>query len=668
MELIVGESLAARLARGPLLPLPAVVSIAISVSAGLAAAHALGIVHRDLKPDNVMLADEGRVVLTDFGIARVAGGPRTVTVGSIVGTPEYMAPEQIDGRGDIDGRADLYALGVMLFEMLTGEAPWQGDSPIAVAARRLVADPPDIGRYARAPPRLAAVVKRCMARSRDDRYATAAELRDALDASGGPPSPVDSTAAQSSIPVVPSPVGSPQTRRVVAVLQAVNTGSPEDGYLVSAFGDAIFDVLSAHPSVAAHLAPTQSGTDRDLRAKGRELDAEVVVIPTLRVTAERDLRATLRVVSVVEGLQLWAGTFAGRIPDVFRLAGDAAERVTRALVLAPPLRPSMPSPGGDAAEMVARARAETGSSAPFASDRAIARLERICQEGDPPDYWTLSAYASALIRRVEDGDGIVEEAFEAKAMCERAAALLPGAVEPRAALARIAIELGEPSIAASHLFFSEAPRHPSVERTIGLILADAGRLERASDHLARAAALGEPRAPFDDARVRVLLTGEAPRRGLEASGVAAREHAVTGARLALWSCDPTRVAGMHAVLSAGSLPRRDALLAYLSVSPANVAWLHGLLEEEARGFRGLPRRRVLWFALAAEAAARAGDVTRALWSLTQADASGLADVGWLERCPLFAELRGEPTFASILTSARSRAFSAVEALGLEEAP
>ncbi len=139
MELIDGESLGARLTREGALPFPRVAEIASGICAGLAGAHAAGVVHRDLKPDNVLIASDGRVVLTDFGIARAfseSGAGSTLRL--LVGTPAYMAPEQVEGRQDVDALADVYALGVVLYELLTGRRAWPGGAPLAVATARLI--------------------------------------------------------------------------------------------------------------------------------------------------------------------------------------------------------------------------------------------------------------------------------------------------------------------------------------------------------------------------------------------------------------------------------------------------------------------------------------------------------------------------------------------------
>jgi eukaryotic-like serine/threonine-protein kinase len=122
--------------------LPEILRIAAAVSGGLAASHAVGVVHRDLKPENIFFAGE-RVVITDFGIARpLAAHDALATSGGIVGTPAYMAPEQL-GSDAIDGRADVFALGVVLFELLTGRLPFEAETAFATAAARLTTDAPD---------------------------------------------------------------------------------------------------------------------------------------------------------------------------------------------------------------------------------------------------------------------------------------------------------------------------------------------------------------------------------------------------------------------------------------------------------------------------------------------------------------------------------------------
>jgi serine/threonine-protein kinase len=144
MPLADGGSLRDRLRREPQLPLPEVVRIATAVAAALDAAHAVRVVHRDIKPENVLF-DAGHPLVCDFGVARavtIAGGDSLSSAGLAVGTPAYMSPEQAAGDREVDGRADLYALGCVLYEMLTGQPPFTGATAQAVFARHAAERPP----------------------------------------------------------------------------------------------------------------------------------------------------------------------------------------------------------------------------------------------------------------------------------------------------------------------------------------------------------------------------------------------------------------------------------------------------------------------------------------------------------------------------------------------
>lgn len=128
MELVAGRTLASVLAGRQPLPVPAALAVTREIASALAHAHSKGVIHRDLKPENVMLDGEGRTRVLDFGIARIAGESGLTTAGTFIGSPRYAAPEAATGR--VDARADLYALGIMLFEMLQGTTPFDDPSPV----------------------------------------------------------------------------------------------------------------------------------------------------------------------------------------------------------------------------------------------------------------------------------------------------------------------------------------------------------------------------------------------------------------------------------------------------------------------------------------------------------------------------------------------------------
>jgi hypothetical protein len=177
-ELIEGGSLADRLRRGPLPPAEAV-DIAEQLCRALAEAHSQHVIHRDVKPANILLGADGRVKVGDFGVARLADGSSHGAAATAIGTPRYMSPEQASGAR-ISAASDVYGVGVVLYEMLTGRPPFLGDSAVEVAVRHLNDPPPPLP--AGVPPELEAVVRRALAKDPDDRFPDGAAMADALAA------------------------------------------------------------------------------------------------------------------------------------------------------------------------------------------------------------------------------------------------------------------------------------------------------------------------------------------------------------------------------------------------------------------------------------------------------------------------------------------------------
>jgi eukaryotic-like serine/threonine-protein kinase len=180
MEYLDGRSLKELLLSRGDAPIAVVVEYARQTLSALRFAHRHGIVHRDIKPHNVLVDGEGRVKVTDFGIAR-AGTSQMTEAGSIVGTAQYLSPEQARG-GDVDQRSDLYSLGVLMYEMLTGAVPFSGDTPVEIAMKHLsqTPEPPSTKRHD-VPRELDMVVMRALAKDPDDRYQTAEEMEADLD-------------------------------------------------------------------------------------------------------------------------------------------------------------------------------------------------------------------------------------------------------------------------------------------------------------------------------------------------------------------------------------------------------------------------------------------------------------------------------------------------------
>ena len=183
MAIVDGGNLAAVLAREPRLPVTRVRAILVEVADALACAHLRGIIHRDIKPDNILLdAESGRAIVTDFGIARaIEAGTRLTVTGNAVGTPTYMSPEQAMGERELDGRSDIYSLGVLGYQMLTGRVPFDAGNPMALLLKHVSEAPRPIADSRPETPRgLREAIERAMMKAREDRWPSAASLRDAL--------------------------------------------------------------------------------------------------------------------------------------------------------------------------------------------------------------------------------------------------------------------------------------------------------------------------------------------------------------------------------------------------------------------------------------------------------------------------------------------------------
>ncbi len=332
------------------------VRIAIDVADALDYAHRSGIVHRDIKPENILL-QQGRPVVSDFGIARLHEDEGQLTAtGVLIGTPMYMAPEQITAGREVDSRADLYALGCVLFEMLTGAPPFSGPSARALMAQHMVDERPGI--RARRPAvslELERVVHRAMAIMPADRFASAGELRDALSAALHPAGRsrawtraavvvVAAAAAAATIlfvltwrlgmPGVSQAGDAMQDSARVAVLPMQNL-SPDssDNYFAAGMTDEMISTLSdiGGMRVIARSAVMQyAGTTKSPAEIGRELGVGSIIESTIRKDGRR-LRIGVRLIDANTQEQRWSQQYDREVSDLFDIQRDVARHVAQAL-------------------------------------------------------------------------------------------------------------------------------------------------------------------------------------------------------------------------------------------------------------------------------------------------------------------------------------------------
>ncbi len=308
MPLLEGESLHERLGREGALGIDDALRITRDVSAALGYAHELGVVHRDIKPGNIMLTG-GQAVIADFGIARalsVASGDRLTETGLALGTPHYMSPEQAAGDPHVDGRADIYALGCVLYEMLVGEPPYTGPTGQAIIARHMTDSPPPIrARRETVPPAVERAIGRALARIPADRFRTAPEFAAALAAPvSGVPAPRSSVSRRSWF--LAGSIVAVAAATVVIALRLRSTPAVSD--------------VGPSASLIAVLPFTPSGTDTALSRLGRDLvftlSAELDGLGDIRVVDAHTVLAQAKPGDVVTPAEAvtWARRFgAGSI-------------------------------------------------------------------------------------------------------------------------------------------------------------------------------------------------------------------------------------------------------------------------------------------------------------------------------------------------------------------
>jgi len=333
MPFVEGESLRARLNRSGALSVEEAVEIARDVASALDYAHRQQVVHRDIKPENVMM-HEGEAMVTDFGIAkavRAAGASESITqTGVAIGTPAYMSPEQASGEREPDGRSDIYSLGCVLFEMLTGKPPFSGPTAQALLMKRFLEQPPS-ARAARSavPADLDRAVSKSMAIAPEERFETAALLAHALA-----PHAVVTPSESTPTAAVPAAAVAAAAGKSIAVLPFVNmSADPENEYFTDGIAEEIINALSKVQALRVASRTSSfafKGKSEDISGIGHHLKVSTVLEGSVRKSGNM-LRVTAQLVDVANGYQLWSERFDRKLEDVFAIQDEIAASIVRAL-------------------------------------------------------------------------------------------------------------------------------------------------------------------------------------------------------------------------------------------------------------------------------------------------------------------------------------------------
>lgn len=382
MPFVEGESVRERLDREGRFPVEEAVRIAREVAQGLAHAHAAGVVHRDIKPGNLLLSG-GHAVIADFGIARAVsaateqedgGSGAPITEGGIaIGTPAYMSPEQVSGREEVSGRSDLYSLGCVLYEMLAGQRPFVASSARLVLTRHLLEDPPNL-RDARpeVSDALAAVVARAMAKAPTRRFATAEEMKAALEEAGDggrarvpgierragrSPPPAARRRKPLRLSAIPgafgalalvlagawgvwqwrAPPGPAPVPVALAVMPFESVGEEGSSPLIGGVQAGLLTRLSRIPELAViseASAERLRETDRPLPEVASRFGVEWIVRGQVQQVGEQ-VQVHARLVNARRDRQVWAETYRVALAagDLFEIQGEIVRQIADALAI-----------------------------------------------------------------------------------------------------------------------------------------------------------------------------------------------------------------------------------------------------------------------------------------------------------------------------------------------
>ena len=668
-ELVEGDTLRRRLSGGALPPALAI-NFARQIAEGIGAAHDRGIVHRDLKPENLIVARDSRIKILDFGIAktqtRTKDTAETMAAmtrpGVIVGTMGYMAPEQLRAQ-DIDQRADLFALGVILYEMLTGSRLFRGETDIEVAAAILMLEIQNPATtHPGISPLLGALVCRLVERDPDDRFQSARELIEALDDAG---LEVNDRTSR--------PIGTTGQRQApkptVAVLPFSDMSAQKDqDYLCDGIAEEIISALgrAAGLRVVARSSAFQfKGGAHDVRHVGRKLGATAVLEGSVRKAGNR-IRIGVQLASVEGGVQIWSERYDREIEDVLAMQDEIAARVAEALQarLAPAATGTAPVQTSDlnAYTHYLKARYYWNRRTEADLDQSLHYFREALRR-DPSYARAHAGLADALVTLAVYGAKAPADVVpSARASAKRALELDPTLASAHACLGCIESLHDWSWPAAARQFrhaISLGPEEGSAHQALATnYLVPLGRFDEALSELHLAMAL-DPlslavsstlgvtlfyAARYDEAEGALLDTLRLDDRFSFAHLFLSHVRAAQGRF-------PEAISSVERALQLGGrVPEALGALGYALAASGVADGARGVLEE----LTNLSQRRYSSPASFAQIHIGLGDREAALDAVVRAAELRAFDLSWLLLRPQFAPLRSEPRFDAVVTAMRLR--------------
>jgi TolB-like protein len=458
-----------------------------AIATALDTAHQQGVIHRDLKPENILLTADGLPLVADFGIAlavKHAGGERLTETGMSLGTPAYMSPEQVAGTRELDGRSDIYSLGCLAFELLSGHPPYQGATAFAVMTAHITEPiPPVTSPREPVPAAASQAIRRALAKDPAERFARAGELAAALAATNSGPQRSSASAEPVSILVLPFGNLSPD---------------PENAFFADGLTEEVIGDLSkirALRVISRTTAMGYKGTTRSVPAIARELNVRYVLEGNVR-RAGNALRVSAQLVDASSDSHVWSDKYAGTLEDVFEIQEKLAREITGALrvTLTPAearrVKRTIDDP--EAYDWYLRARQLVFTVDLEAFEEARVLLHRAQgRVGDHPLLLASMGYRHMLMV-MNGADPDLGSYDKALALSGRAIALDPECVEAHTVIGVISMVRGrvEDGAGALRRALEIDPNHVDALSCLVWLLAKAGRMIEAKTLGARLATIG----------------------------------------------------------------------------------------------------------------------------------------------------------------------------------
>jgi serine/threonine-protein kinase len=648
-----GQSLRERIVREKMLPVNEALRITREVASALDYAHRQGVIHRDVKPENILMHD-GSALVADFGIGKVlsAAGSSITQTGLAVGTPAYMSPEQASADASVDGRSDLYSLGCVLYEMLTGEPPYTGPNAQAIITKRFIAPVPHVRAMRDVSESLDQAVTRSLARTPIDRYHSAAEFAEALaqvQREGQTPS--------GSLRSVAAP-----PEKSIVVLPLTNmSADPENEYFSDGMTEEIINALARIPDLQVASRTSSfafKGKTVDIQQIGEKLGVSTVLEGSVRKIGNR-IRISAQLVNAANGYQLWSESYDRQLEDVFAIQDEISRAIVDALKVRlmgaaeqPLVKPT--TENLEAYTRYLKGRFFVNRLAEHDLRKALSLFEQAL-DADPGYARAYSGIADCWCNLADDWVAPEEAYPRAKSAAVRALQIDPTLGEAHTSIGKILCWY-EWDFAGASQSLAQAvefnPNYAEAHFVYGSTLPAVGRLVESLDEMRKALVLDPLSAHFSRWLGRFLLYAERYDAAIEQSRKTLEIEPnyfqayldIGAAELARGRTEASLKAFRHGQSLDTAVRSYDAMIVRPLVALGEREEATAIMERlEKQAKAEYLRAEVLAMGYAA-----LGDMDKAFACLQQALDSHSAGLIYLHIDPAYGPLRSEPRFAEIV--------------------